>query len=99
MAGQDRKAHAMTTHGFSKEECELRNRLVAELQGGQKTLIQIQRELADYRDPDAAELRRFREREPLVQLALDEMISVADDRSWERLLSIGLRARNFKVQP
>lgn len=41
--------------------------------------LQIQQDLRDYKNPDAAELRRFREREPLVQaliIAAGELPSV-----------------------
>ena len=62
----------MSTHGFSDEEWVLRVRLVAELNSGAKTLLQIQQELRDYRDPESAALRRYREREELVQTLLRE---------------------------
>lgn len=76
---------------MTQEEKAFRQRLVDEMHSGQKTLAQIQQELADYQDPDAAELRRYRAREPLVQ----KLLALCDgDDDWA-----AKRVRDFKLTP
>lgn len=87
---------------MSPEEKAFRRRLVDQMHSYQKTLAQIQQELSDYLDPEAADLRRFREREPLVQ----EFLARIEERAASSGVFGGLSdavsikaIRDFKVTP
>lgn len=91
---------------MTQEEKAFRQRLVDQMHSGQKTLVQIQQELADYQNPDAAELRRFRERELFVQAVLDEFNAWNNAKSALEAVQARSRMRNdlfvlrdFKITP
>lgn len=48
---------------------------------------------------DQHELKRFREREPLVQALVESVIEYAEIKGWERLENEAKSVRDFKVAP
>lgn len=85
---------------MTQEEKVFRQRLVDEMHRGEKTVVQIQQELADYLNPDTAELRRYREREPLVRKLACLLGRIDwDDFDCCEVTRDAIAVRDFKMAP